>query len=59
MGLHRYTVVGLTDDITSPDGEPVVFLSLPDAQEVLFQRDNEDGAEPAGAFAPQPGPDFQ
>jgi putative ABC transport system permease protein len=24
-----------------PDGEPVVFLSLPDAQEVLFQRDNE------------------
>lgn len=41
LGLHRYTVVGLTDDITSPDGEPVVFLSLPDAQEVLFQRDNE------------------
>ena len=33
--------MGLTDDITSPDGEPVVFLSLPDAQEVLFQRDNE------------------
>ena len=41
LGLHHYTVVGLTDDITSPDGEPVVFLSLPDAQEVLFQRDNE------------------
>ena len=41
LGLHRYTVVGLTDDVTSPDGEPVVFLSLPDAQEVLFQRDNE------------------
>lgn len=41
LGLHRYTVVGLTDDITSPDGEPVLFLSLPDAQEVLFQRDNE------------------
>jgi|UniRef100_A0A7C3YXH1 putative ABC transport system permease protein len=41
LGLHQYTIVGLTDDITSPDGEPVVFLSLPDAQEVLFQRDNE------------------
>ena len=41
LGLHQYTVVGLTDDITSPDGEPVVFLSLPDAQEALFQRDNE------------------
>jgi putative ABC transport system permease protein len=41
LGVHRYTVVGLTDDITSPDGEPVIFLSLPDAQEVLFQRDNE------------------
>jgi putative ABC transport system permease protein len=41
LGLHRYTVVGLTDDVTSPDGEPVIFLSLPDAQEVLFQRDNE------------------
>ena len=41
LGLHQYKVVGLTDDITSPDGEPVVFLSLPDAQEALFQRDNE------------------
>ena len=41
LGLHQYTVVGLTDDVTSPDGEPVVFLSLPDAQEVVFQRDNE------------------
>ena len=41
LGLHQYTVVGLTDNITSPDGEPVLFLSLPDAQEVLFQRDNE------------------
>ena len=24
------------------DGEPLVYLSLPDAQEVLFQRDNEE-----------------
>jgi putative ABC transport system permease protein len=41
LNHHRFTVVGLTDDITSPDGEPVIFLSLADAQEVLFQRDNE------------------
>jgi putative ABC transport system permease protein len=41
LGLHQFTVVGLTDNLTSPDGEPVVFLSLPDAQEVLFQPDNE------------------
>lgn len=41
LNHHQYTVVGLTDDITSPDGEPVIFLSLADAQEVLFQRDNE------------------
>ncbi len=41
LGLHQFTVVGLTDNISSPDGEPVVFLSLADAQEVIFQRDNE------------------
>jgi putative ABC transport system permease protein len=41
LGLHEFTVVGLTDNITSPDGEPVIFLSIPDAQEVLFQPDNE------------------
>jgi putative ABC transport system permease protein len=41
LGLHTYTVVGLTDQGTAPDGEPLVYLSLPDAQEVLFQRDNE------------------
>ncbi|MFZ2088478.1 MAG: ABC transporter permease, partial [Desulfobaccales bacterium] len=41
LNHHQYTVVGLVDDITSPDGEPVLFLSLADAQEILFQRDNE------------------
>jgi putative ABC transport system permease protein len=42
LGLHSYTVVGLTREAVSPDGEPLVYLSLPDAQEVLFQRDNEE-----------------
>ncbi|MBI4830165.1 MAG: ABC transporter permease [Candidatus Lindowbacteria bacterium] len=42
LGLHTYTVVGLTREAISTDGEPLVYLSLPDAQEVLFQRDNEE-----------------
>ena len=42
LGLHTYTVVGLTREAVSPDGEPLVYLSLPDAQEVLYQRDNEE-----------------
>ncbi len=42
LGLHSYTVVGLTREAVSPDGEPVVYLSLSDAQEVLYQRDNEE-----------------
>ena len=35
-------MVGLTSQGSDVDGEPLVFLSLPDAQEVLFQRDNEE-----------------
>ena len=42
LGLHTYTVVGLSKEPLSPDGEPLVYLSLPDAQEVLYQRDNEE-----------------
>ncbi len=41
LGLHTYTVVGLTKEAVSSDGEALVYLSLPDAQEVLYQRDNE------------------
>jgi putative ABC transport system permease protein len=41
LGLHLYTVVGLTREAVSSNGEPLVYLTLPDAQEVLFQRDNE------------------
>jgi putative ABC transport system permease protein len=42
LGLHTYTVVGLTKEAISTDGEALVYLSLPDAQEVLYQRDNEE-----------------
>ena len=42
LGLHTYTVVGLIREPISPDGEATVYLSLPDAQEVLYQKDNEE-----------------
>lgn len=42
LGLHTYTVVGLTREGTSSDGEPLLYLALPDAQEVIFQPDNEE-----------------
>jgi putative ABC transport system permease protein len=42
LGLHTYTVVGLTKEAISPDGDPLVYLTLPDAQEVLYQQDNEE-----------------
>ena len=42
LGLHTYIVVGLFKRGTAPDGEPLVYLSLPDAQEILYQRDNEE-----------------
>ncbi|MBI5575212.1 MAG: ABC transporter permease [Deltaproteobacteria bacterium] len=42
LGLHTYTVVGLTKEAVDANGDPLVYLSLPDAQEVLFQKDNEE-----------------
>lgn len=41
LGLEDYTVVGLTQGMTSPAGDPVAFLSLADAQIVQFQLDND------------------
>jgi putative ABC transport system permease protein len=40
LGSHRYTVVGLTRGAVDPAGNPVIYLSLPDAQEVLYQQDS-------------------
>jgi putative ABC transport system permease protein len=42
LGLHTYTVVGITQGALDTNGEPLVYLSLPDAQEVLYQKDNEE-----------------
>jgi putative ABC transport system permease protein len=42
LGLHSYTVVGLTRGAIDTNGDPLVYLSLPDAQEVAYQKDNEE-----------------
>ena len=42
LGLHTYTVVGLAKGAIDTNGDPLVFLSLPDAQEVAYQKDNEE-----------------
>ncbi len=42
LGLHTYRVVGLAKDAVDSEGDPIVYLSLHDAQEVLYQRDNEE-----------------
>jgi putative ABC transport system permease protein len=42
LGLHTYTVVGLTQGAIDTNGDPLIFLSLPDAQEVAYQKDNEE-----------------
>lgn len=41
LGSHAYTVVGLTRDAVDPAGNPVIYLSLPDAQEVLYEQDSD------------------
>lgn len=41
LGVHDYSVVGLTRDAVDSGGNPLVYLSLSDAQEVLYQQDNQ------------------
>jgi putative ABC transport system permease protein len=41
LGLHDYTVVGLTANMVSPSGDPVIYASLTDAQELSFQKNTE------------------
>ncbi|MDA8161493.1 MAG: ABC transporter permease [Desulfobacteraceae bacterium] len=41
LGVHDYTIVGLTRQAVDTNGNPLLYLSLSDAQEVLFQRDNQ------------------
>ena len=38
---HDYTVVGLTRRMVSSSGDPMVFISLKDAQEAQFLKDND------------------
>jgi putative ABC transport system permease protein len=40
LGTHEYTVVGITRGAVDSGGNPLVYLALPDAQEVQFQQDN-------------------
>ena len=41
LGLHDYTVVGLTDKMVASGGDPVAYVTLADAQEIQFQDDND------------------
>lgn len=41
LGLEDYTVVGLTQGMPSPSGDPSAFVSLADAQTIQFQLDND------------------
>jgi len=41
LGEHLYTVVGITSNAVDPAGNPVLYLSLPDAQEVLYAQDSD------------------
>ncbi len=40
LGWHDYTVVGLTKGAVDSGGNPLVYLAIADAQEVLYQQDN-------------------
>ena len=40
LGLHDYTVVGITGKVVSSGGDPAAFVSLADAQEIQFKKDN-------------------
>lgn len=40
LGVHEHTVVGLTRAAVDSGGNPLLYLSLPDAQEALYDQDN-------------------
>jgi putative ABC transport system permease protein len=40
FATHEYIVVGITQGAVDSSGNPLVYLSLPDAQEAQFQQDN-------------------
>jgi putative ABC transport system permease protein len=40
LGLHDYTVVGITGKVVSSSGDPAAYVSLVDAQDIQFKKDN-------------------
>jgi putative ABC transport system permease protein len=40
LGLHDYTVVGITGKVVSSGGDPAAFVTLADAQDIQFKKDN-------------------
>lgn len=40
LGLHDYTVVGITEKVVSSGGDPAAYVSLADAQTIQFKKDN-------------------
>jgi len=41
LGAHEYAVVGIMREAVDSGGNPLVYLALPDAQEVQYQQDNQ------------------
>lgn len=41
LGLHEYTVVGITGKMVSSSGDPAAYVSLADAQDIQFKNDND------------------
>jgi putative ABC transport system permease protein len=41
LGLHEYTVVGITGKVVSSSGDPAAFVGLADAQDIQFKKDND------------------
>jgi len=41
LGLHAYTVVGITQGMVSVSGDPYAYVSLADAQDIQFREDND------------------
>lgn len=41
LGLHDYTVVGITGKVVSSGGDPVAYVTLADAQDIQFKKDND------------------
>lgn len=41
LGLHDYNVVGITGKVVSSGGDPAAYVSLADAQDIQFKKDND------------------